>query len=327
MDLAKQQSELDTSVPAVGHGNADQAAAAPLDCREARHAGCQASDPGCHTAQLKHPVADQQELVVRSRTGPIESEKLAVVSRMVTCLINEIDAPIGLGLNAANYLGKVADEIGASYRDGLMKRSNFEDFLAATMDCAQLLSRNLRRAADLLSNLRGVSAGGDEQRRQLRLREFLSDVLLNLQPRLRERHISARLLCAVDLEVYAEPGTLYRIVSNLVTNAIQHAFKGMLLGEISIRAVRQDDHVRLEFVDNGVGIEPDHQRQIFEPFFTTSRESGCLGLGLHVVHCLVTRNLAGTIDFASRRGQGTAFTISFPAGKGSDDGARDELEQ
>ncbi len=271
-----------------------------------------------HAQQLERTVARQKELIEHAQARLVENEKLAAVTRLVSCVVNEAEAPIGLSLNAAHHLGKLTDEIGAAYRDGLMKRSSFEDYLLAAQDCAQLLSRNLQRAADLMAGMRGTVAGRDEPPRRLWLREFLDDTLLNLRPRLRERHLTARLHCPDDLVVLAEPGTLYRILSNLVGNAIQHAFKGMLIGEVEINATQRADLVELSVADNGVGIAPDVVGQVFEPFFTTARDAGGMGLGLHVVYSLVTQNLAGTVECNSRPGRGTVFTLRFPTRKEAD---------
>jgi hypothetical protein len=58
-------------------------------------------------------------------------------------------------------------------------------------------------------------------------------------------------------------------------------------------------------------------RRIFEPFFTTARGSGGSGLGLHIVHDLVTDLLCGTIRAESEPGRGARFTIRFPADAGA----------
>jgi signal transduction histidine kinase len=54
------------------------------------------------------------------------------------------------------------------------------------------------------------------------------------------------------------------------------------------------------------------RRQAFDPFFTTRREGGCAGLGLHIVHNIVTGRLGGRISVASEPGQGTSFRVVIP---------------
>jgi signal transduction histidine kinase len=70
--------------------------------------------------------------------------------------------------------------------------------------------------------------------------------------------------------------------------------------------------VTITVTDNGIGITPEHQRRIFDPFFTTRLGRGGSGLGLNIVHNLVTDVLGGTIDVDSDPDAGTAFTMVLP---------------
>jgi signal transduction histidine kinase len=60
-------------------------------------------------------------------------------------------------------------------------------------------------------------------------------------------------------------------------------------------------------------MDADVARRAFDPFFTTRRGSGGSGLGLHVVHNLVTQLLAGDIELRTAPGEGTALILRFPA--------------
>jgi signal transduction histidine kinase len=85
-------------------------------------------------------------------------------------------------------------------------------------------------------------------------------------------------------------------------------------GELKVRTSRGDDNrVRLEFSDTGVGI-PEHQlKDIFNPFFTTKSSGQGTGLGLSVVHSVV-RRYQGEIQVRSTPNVGTTFTIELPCG-------------
>jgi signal transduction histidine kinase len=69
--------------------------------------------------------------------------------------------------------------------------------------------------------------------------------------------------------------------------------------------------VTITVADNGVGMPADVRARAFDPFFTTQRGSGGTGLGLHIVHNLVSEALKGTINLSSEPGVGTTFTIKF----------------
>ncbi len=68
--------------------------------------------------------------------------------------------------------------------------------------------------------------------------------------------------------------------------------------------------MRLAVEDNGEGIPDDVREHIFDPFFTTKTQGGT-GLGLAISKRIV-EEVGGHIDFESRRGEGTTFTVLLP---------------
>jgi signal transduction histidine kinase len=70
--------------------------------------------------------------------------------------------------------------------------------------------------------------------------------------------------------------------------------------------------VQIEVRDNGVGIPADNLKRVFDPFFTTRLGQGGSGLGLHIVHNIVTEVLGGHVNVSSQPGAGTVFTLRLP---------------
>lgn len=106
---------------------------------------------------------------------------------------------------------------------------------------------------------------------------------------------------------------LYQIIYNLVENGIKYNVTG---GELTITISRQDDEAILTVKDTGMGIPEESLLHIFERFYRVdkarSRKSGGSGLGLSIVRNMVERN-QGCIRVESTVGQGTVFTVVFPA--------------
>jgi signal transduction histidine kinase len=73
-----------------------------------------------------------------------------------------------------------------------------------------------------------------------------------------------------------------------------------------------NDRFTLTVRDAGRGMAPETRDRIFEPFYTTGRSQGASGLGMAIVHNLVTSALKGTVEVTSREGAGTAVTVTFP---------------
>ena len=113
----------------------------------------------------------------------------------------------------------------------------------------------------------------------------------------------------VGLPVSADRGQLEQVLSNLVVNAADAMPDG---GRIVLRTGSSGpDTAFLEVEDTGSGMAPEVVSLIFEPFFTTKSSEHGTGLGLSVVHGIVTAH-GGTIDVVSSPGTGTCFRITLP---------------
>jgi PAS domain S-box-containing protein len=97
-----------------------------------------------------------------------------------------------------------------------------------------------------------------------------------------------------------------RILSNLVTNAVQAMPKG---GEVTIHAYKKENDYLITVIDTGVGIPEAVKSKLFMPMFTTKSKGQ--GFGLSVVKRM-TESLGGTVSFESTEGKGTTFTVRLP---------------
>jgi PAS domain S-box-containing protein len=131
---------------------------------------------------------------------------------------------------------------------------------------------------------------------------------------------------------------IHQVLMNLATNAIQAMPGGGTL-RVSLRALRLEaaraptigsldpgEYVVLEVADAGTGIAPEIVDRIFDPFFTTKEVGTGTGLGLSLVHGIVSE-VGGAIDVASKVGAGSTFTVYLPrAGDASDSSEREESD-
>jgi signal transduction histidine kinase len=108
-------------------------------------------------------------------------------------------------------------------------------------------------------------------------------------------------------EVFADPVQLNQVLVNLVINALQAMPKG---GRLKIQTLAARDHLSLTVEDSGTGMTDEVLKQIFTPFFTTKEVGQGTGLGLPVVHGIVTSH-GGTIQAKSQVGRGTRFEIDL----------------
>lgn len=130
---------------------------------------------------------------------------------------------------------------------------------------------------------------------------------------------------AHDTMVLADPTQIQQVIMNLGTNAY-HAMQangGTLLFALSETIIGDDDpvfadlklasgpYLILRISDTGCGIDQTTLNKIFDPYFTTKTEEGGNGLGLSVVHGIVSYH-RGHISVSSEPGQGTTFRIYLP---------------
>jgi signal transduction histidine kinase len=123
-----------------------------------------------------------------------------------------------------------------------------------------------------------------------------------------------------DMWVAGDPSLVHQVIINLGTNAYQAMRRtggrlAVRLWEVQETAESQAGPGRfalLEVSDTGHGIDPSVIAHVFEPFFTTREVGEGTGLGLSVVHGIVT-SMGGTITVESVVDRGTTFRVYFPA--------------
>lgn len=243
----------------------------------------------------------------------IQSEKLASLGGLVSGIVHEINTPIGIGITASTFMMQKVKKIEKKYNDGRMEDADFHKFLKTMYDGVAMISKNLSRAGDLVSNFKQVSVDqASEKPRRIIVDEYIHEVLSSLSMELKNSPHDIEVNCPENLIFDSRPGALAQIITNFVMNAINHAFEEMDKGRIVFDITADETYLQLTCRDNGKGMSPDALKQVFDPFYTTRREQGGSGLGLYVVYNLVTKALGGTIDCESTPGEGTSFSINVP---------------
>jgi signal transduction histidine kinase len=250
----------------------------------------------------------------KTQTDLIQAEKLASLGQLVAGVAHEINTPLGIALTTATLLGDESKRFSEAAASGRLQRSVLERFVERMREGTQLLFTNLTRAADLVHSFKQVAADqASGERRRFEMDEWLQDLLTSLSPVLRKTKHSVSIECPPGLTVDTYPGALGQVLTNLLVNAVAHAYSEGQAGKLSIRVSEPaPDSVRIVFSDDGKGIPPENIGKVFDPFFTTGRSTGSTGLGLHIVYNLVTSRLQGRIGLYSRLGKGTRFSIDIP---------------
>jgi PAS domain S-box-containing protein len=245
----------------------------------------------------------------------IEAEKLAALGRLVAGVAHEINSPVGVSLTVASTLERKSATFAAEAAHGDIRRSSLNDFLESTRDASSQLVANLNRAAELVQSFKQVAADRTHSdQRIFDIGDLTEQVLKSLRAGLRKRHLKLNVECQPDLAMNSYPGPYGQVLTNLFLNSVTHAFPDDGTGgliDIKVRTSGHDD-IEVLFSDDGCGMSFAVKRQAFNPFFTTRRDQGCVGLGLHIVHNIVTQRLGGRLSLESEPGEGTRIQLVLP---------------
>jgi signal transduction histidine kinase len=243
-----------------------------------------------------------------------QGDRLASLGTLIAGIAHDINTPLGIGVSAASTLQVLAEQIRQRFESGEMTRSDLQRFVQLAIDSSDLVVKNLQRAAELMQSFKQVAvdqASGEQ--RIFPLKPYLDGVVTSLSPQFKNKPHRVTVTCPRDLSVDGYPGVIAQIVTNFITNSLIHGFPREYAGTLTLDARADSGDVVLTYRDDGVGIAPEHLGRVFEPFFTTRRGAGGSGLGLYVVHSLVTQRLGGRVDLRSEPGRGVEFVVRFPA--------------
>ncbi|HEY7489551.1 MAG TPA: PAS domain S-box protein [Candidatus Tectomicrobia bacterium] len=228
-------------------------------------------------------------------------------------------------------LGTLAGGIAHDFNNILTAILGYTDLVLITMPPDHPQRRFLQavltagnRAKELVQQILTFSRQQPQQRRPLLLPPLLEEAVALLRASL-PATITIRQRVAADVgPVLADSSQMLQVVLNLGTNAA-HAMRetggefeiGLQPVELdTVRVAHYPDlrpgpHVCLTVRDTGHGMPPEVMARVFEPFFTTKSPGEGSGLGLAVVHGIVT-NHGGAITVDSTPGQGTTFAVYLP---------------
>jgi len=184
------------------------------------------------------------------------------------------------------------------------------------------MEKGVRSGADLTRQLLRFSQGGDHGAKLTNMNE-----LIKTQNRIfgrTRKEISIREKYEKNLwPAKIDQSQIKQVVLNIYANAWQAMPKG---GNLSIATenvtidekdtmvfrMKPGRYVKITLADTGVGMDEDTQQRVFDPFFTTKQRERGTGLGLAEAYGII-KSHGGSINVASKKGEGTTFTIYFPA--------------
>ncbi len=219
------------------------------------------------------------------------ADRLATIGQLAAGVAHELNEPLGNILGFAQLAQKTTDLPEPAAHD-------LERIVAATLHAREVIKKLMLFGRQTPPRTAAVD-----------LNQVVEDSLYFLEARCARKGIELVRAFAADLPaISADPSQLQQVVVNLVVNAIQAMPDG---GRLTLSTRAHNGSVCLGVRDTGVGMNPEVAGQAFLPFFTTKDVHQGTGIGLAVVHGIVTAH-GGVIRLDTTEGGGSLFEVELP---------------
>jgi two-component system, NtrC family, sensor kinase len=245
--------------------------------------------------------AEQQEVEYRKQMEQqiMVCERLASLGTLAAGVAHEINNPLAIIKESAGWMRQLFA------KDELKDIPRHDDFVKAL----DKVEKSVERASRITHQLLGFVGKSESSLSEVNLTELIEEAIQLISHEAQNRDI--RVLRQMEPSantIWSDPYQLRQVLLNLLTNAM-HAVNSD--GTITIAIEDVGDCRTITISDTGPGIPRENLDKIFEPFFSTKSPGQGTGLGLFVSRGIVEK-LGGTIEVASKIGQGAGFSIRLP---------------
>ena len=249
--------------------------------------------------QLEYKVQKKSEELSSAQNELIHIERLASLGKLSSSVAHEINNPLSGILIYTKLIYKQLSnpELYASKRDSMLKH-------------LKLIESEAKRCGEIVKGLLEFSKKDQEDFEPRHLHEILQETyeLMTHPIKIANIHFYTDFTATSDL-IYCSPNQIKQACVAMLVNASEALQEN---GEITIRTANpNEDSVKFEIIDNGIGIAEDDIPHIFEPFFSTKQNASGIGLGLAIVHGIMQSH-NGKIQVKTEPGKGTTFSITLP---------------
>ncbi len=260
--------------------------------------------------RMEEETKKEQEYCKLLEKKMIDADRLMSLGTMSTGIAHEINNPLAIINEAAGFMKEV---ILGSSMSGIPEKE-------ALLLGIEKIEKSVKRARKITHQLLGHVKKQESRVVEVDIGVLLSETLDLIRKEIEDKEISVHWETKPSSAlIISDPYPIRQILINLLNNAV-HAVKRK--GSIWISIREEGAHVLIEIKDDGVGIPKEHLGKIFDPFFTTKSFEEGTGLGLFVVHKLLS-TLGGDIRVDSTVGKGSSFVVRLP--KQSDIAIRQEV--
>ena len=224
----------------------------------------------------------------------VQADKLSSIGLLAAGVAHEVNTPLAV---ISTYAQMLAKQI-----SGDEQKSKLLDKIA----------KQTFRASEIVNSLLSFSRTSPTEFVEVDVNKVIRETLNLIEHQLEKSSIDVKLNLEQALPgVKGNSGKLQQVFLNLFLNARDAMESG---GTLAVRTWNEDGFARVQVVDTGQGIPPEHLARIYDPFFTTKASRKGTGLGLSVTYGII-REHGGTIEVESRPGAGARFQVELPVAR------------
>jgi signal transduction histidine kinase len=241
----------------------------------------------------------EAEFKARMEQQMVATERLASLGTLSTGIAHEIDNPLAIIRECAEYMRLLLAKTNAA---AMARKNDFENAIGK-------IETAIDRARRITHQLLGFVRQPETIFAETDLKVLIAETVQFINKEAQNKKVEI----VQDVEkargiIWSDPYAIRQVLINLITNALAAVEPG---GKITVSVRETDALAEIGVADTGSGIPKENLEKIFEPFFTTKPPGKGTGLGLYVTSGIVER-LGGRIDVSSRVGQGTVFKVTLP---------------
>lgn len=249
--------------------------------------------------QLEYKVQKKSEELGSAQNELMHVERLASLGKLSSSVAHEINNPLSGILIYTKLLYKQLSnpDLDDSKRNSMLKH-------------LKMIENETKRCGDIVKGLLDFSRKDQDDFEPKHLHDILKETTEIMTHPIKIANIafSTDFSAREDL-IYCSPNQIKQACIAILVNASEAVLDN---GEILLKTSNPDeDTIKVEFTDNGLGISEEDLPHIFEPFFSTKQDASGIGLGLAIVHGIVQSH-NGKIQVRSEIGNGTTISVVLP---------------
>ena len=265
---------------------------------------------GTHVDKLLEYLDGLLDRLSSAQNRLLEDAEVASFSNVIQRFTQELNTPLGEVKSGKGDMAELLAIMKSNLRDGLDENASITEMISHLESTLDVIESNLTVSEQLIEEFKLISANQ------------YSDVLTDFNLLYQVEHVfksNEGLLSADDYDITFDiseglfinsyPSAINQIINLCIHNSIKH---GKIINQklhIVVSAMVVNDFVHIYFKDDGVGIDKDILPVIFEPFITSKRHNGGTGLGMSIIHNLVTKKLKGEVKMQSPAHGGACLHI------------------